>query len=132
MKRPLTILAIAGLAFAAAGAMSAEPAPAKTAAATSATAPATAAAPSSSLGNAQRGKELAYTCRGCHGVAGFKNAYPNYHVPRIGGQSEAYLRSALMEYRKGTRKHPTMRAQATSYSEQQLADIAAYLASVKP
>ena len=70
-------------------------------------------------------------CQGCHGVTGYKNAYPNYHVPRIGGQSAQYLSNALHEYRQGKRKHPTMQAQAESFSEQDIADIAAYLSSVK-
>ena len=82
-------------------------------------------------GNAERGKQLAYTCQGCHGVTGYKNAYPSYHVPKITGQSETYLASALNEYRKGARKHPTMQAQAQSFSEQDIADIAAYLSSLK-
>ena len=82
-------------------------------------------------GDPVRGKSLTYTCRGCHGVTGYKNAYPNYHVPKLGGQSEAFLRTALLEYRTGHRKHPTMQAQAEGYSEQQIADIAAFLASIK-
>lgn len=82
-------------------------------------------------GDAARGKGLTYTCRGCHGLTGYKNAYPSYHVPRIGGQSETYLRNALAEYRTGKRKHPTMQAQAESFSEQEIADIAAYLSSLK-
>jgi cytochrome c553 len=83
-------------------------------------------------GDAARGKALTFTCQGCHGVTGYKNAYPNYHVPRIGGQSEQYLFIALSEYRRGTRKHPTMQAQAQSFSEQDIADIAAYLSGLKP
>ena len=78
-----------------------------------------------------RGAELTYTCKGCHGLTGYKNAYPNYHVPKLGGQSEAFLRNALLEYRTGNRKHPTMQAQAQGYSEQQIADIAAFLSSLK-
>ena len=49
----------------------------------------------------------------------------------IGGQSAQYLTNALMEYRAGKRKHPTMQAQAQSFSEQDIADIAAYLSSIK-
>lgn len=82
-------------------------------------------------GDANRGKALSFTCRGCHGVTGYKNAYPSYHVPKIGGQSETYLRNALSEYRTGKRKHPTMQAQAESFSEQDIADLAAYLSSLK-
>ena len=82
-------------------------------------------------GDTSRGKGLVYTCKGCHGLTGYKNAYPSYHVPMIGGQSETYLRNALGEYRTGKRKHPTMQAQAESFSEQDIADIAAYLSSLK-
>ena len=84
------------------------------------------------IGDAKRGEALTYTCRGCHGVVGYKNAYPNYHVPRIGGQQQQYLLRALMEYREGSRKHPTMQAQSESFTEQQIADIAAYLSGFKP
>lgn len=83
-------------------------------------------------GNADNGHMLTYTCQGCHGIAGYKNAYPNYHVPKIGGQSAAYLVNALTEYRKGTRKHPTMQAQAQSFNDQDIADIAAFLSGLTP
>ena len=46
-------------------------------------------------------------------------------MPKIGGQSETYLRNALTEYGTGKRKHPTMQAQAESFSQQDIADIAA-------
>src|SRR5580765_7496458 len=82
-------------------------------------------------GNAAQGKDLAYTCQGCHGITGYKNAYPNYHVPKIAGQSEQYLHNALMEYKAGKRKHPTMQAQAQSFSDQDLSNLAAYLSSLK-
>ena len=91
----------------------------------------TPATPAVFVGDATRGKSLIYTCRGCHGVTGYKNAYPTYKVPKLGGQSEVYLFNALNEYRKGERKHPTMQAQANSFSEQDIADIATYLASRK-
>jgi cytochrome c553 len=42
-------------------------------------------------GDAQKGKALAYTCTGCHGIPEYKNAYPSYHVPKIAGQNEAYI-----------------------------------------
>ncbi|WP_411834979.1 c-type cytochrome [Pseudoxanthomonas mexicana] len=95
-------------------------------------APAASPAPAAPLaGDADNGKLLAYTCQGCHGVTGYKNAYPNYKVPRIGGQSNEYLVAALSEYKKGTRKHPTMQAQSESFSDQDIADIAAFLSTVK-
>lgn len=80
--------------------------------------------------DAKHGEKLVYTCAGCHGIPGYKNAYPNYNVPKIGGQGEKYLINALTEYRKGERKHPTMHAQASSFSESDIADIAAYLHSL--
>ena len=83
------------------------------------------------VGNAGTGRTLAYTCQGCHGVTGYRNVYPTFHVPRIGGQSAEYLTQALTEYKKGNRKHPTMQAQAQSFSDQEIADISAYLSSVK-
>ncbi|WIH03436.1 cytochrome c [Xanthomonas translucens pv. graminis] len=102
------------------------PAVAQTAPAPAAAAPAAAVA-----GNADNGRLLTYTCQGCHGVTGYKNAYPSYRVPKIGGQSAQYLTQALSEYRLGKRKHPTMQAQAESFSDQDIADIAAYLTTLK-
>jgi len=81
-------------------------------------------------GDPVEGKKLVYTCTGCHGIDGYKNAYPNYHVPRLGGQNEQYIVNALTEYKKGDRKHPTMRAQAESFSDKDIANIAAYLSSI--
>lgn len=133
MMRPLQLAAC--LAFTATSFASlAQEAPAPTAPAPSpvaAAAPATPAAPKALVGNAKNGYQLTYTCQGCHGVVGYKNAYPNYHVPRIGGQSSQYLVNALTEYKKGTRKHPTMQAQSESFSEQDIADIAAFLSGLK-
>ncbi len=83
-------------------------------------------------GDATAGKTKAYTCTGCHGIAGWKNAYPNYHVPKIAGQNFDYLVTALNSYQKGERKHPTMRAQAESMSDQDIRDIATYLSSLTP
>ena len=88
------------------------------------------AQPAYAEGDAKAGKELAYTCLGCHGIEGYRNAYPSYRVPKLGGQKAGYLEIALKGYRAGTRKHPTMQAQATSLTDQEIADISAYLASI--
>ena len=138
MMRPLSIAASLALVLAATAvtAQNAATPPASAPAAAGA-APAAEMAPTATpaaaalTGDATRGKGLTYTCRGCHGVEGYKNAYPSYHVPKLGGQSEVYLRNALLEYRGAKRKHPTMQAQAESFSEQDIADIAAYLSSIK-
>jgi cytochrome c553 len=123
MTRPFTIaatLALAALSFAvvAQDPPAAEASPAAT-------------APQPLAGNAETGRQLTYTCIGCHGVQGYRNIYPHYHVPLIGGQSAVYLNNALQEYRKGTRKHPTMQAQAQSFSDQDIADIAAFLSGLQ-
>jgi len=81
--------------------------------------------------NPADGRQLAYTCQGCHGVTGYKNVYPSYKVPRIGGQSVAYLSQALHAYRDGKRLHPTMQAQSGSFSDQDIADLSAYLSSLE-
>lgn len=78
-------------------------------------------------GDAARGAKLAYTCHGCHGIANYRNAYPVYNVPRLGGQHPTYLAIALKAYANKERPHPTMHAQAVTLSEQDIQDIAAYL-----
>ncbi|MFL6604414.1 MAG: c-type cytochrome [Steroidobacteraceae bacterium] len=83
---------------------------------------------SGASGNPQRGKALSYTCLGCHGVDGYKNAYPNYSVPELEGQHPEYLAAALKEYRDGDRAHLTMHAQASSLSDQDIADVVSYFA----
>ena len=77
-------------------------------------------------GNPERGRKLAYTCHGCHGIENYKNAYPNYSVPKLGGQHAAYLIAALDEYDAKARWHPTMRGLAATLTDQDKADIAAF------
>lgn len=128
--RPQPLAACFALAFALTfGAAQADPQSATPAVAP---APAPVAAPAApSSGNATTGRTLAYTCQGCHGITGYKNAYPSYRVPKIGGQSAQYLTQALTEYREGKRKHPTMQAQSMSFSPQDIADLSAYLSTLK-
>jgi cytochrome c553 len=79
-------------------------------------------------GDIHRGKALSYTCLGCHGVDGYKNAYPNYSVPKLEGQNPEYISAALHGYQSGDRSHITMHAQSETLSNQDIADIAAYFA----
>ncbi len=88
------------------------------------------ASPAAAQGNAERGAKLAYTCQGCHGIESYRNAYPSYRVPKLGGQKAAYLVAALQGYRDGSREHPTMQAQASSMSDEDMQDLAAYFSSV--
>lgn len=83
-------------------------------------------------GDAARGKTLAYTCHGCHGIPNYKNAAPTYSVPKLGGQQATYMIAALKEYASGDRAHPTMHAHAVSNSEQDRADMAAFFAGAGP
>jgi cytochrome c553 len=86
-------------------------------------------APLSIQGDAKRGSVLAETCKGCHGVPGAHNAYPSYYVPKLGGQNLEYIEIALQGYRRGTRSHPTMQAQASSLSDQDIADLATFFST---
>ena len=79
-------------------------------------------------GDAKHGKAISYTCLGCHGIEGYKNAYPMYSVPKLEGQRPEYLAAALHEYKSGDRSHLTMHSQASTLSDQDIADIAAYFA----
>ena len=88
------------------------------------------AEPVAAEGDPEAGRELGYSCLGCHGIEGYRNAYPSYRVPKLGGQKAGYLVIALKGYRGGERTHPTMQAQATSLTDQQIQDVAAYLASL--
>jgi cytochrome c553 len=83
-------------------------------------------------GNVEDGKVKVYTCTGCHGIPNYKNIYPHYSVPKIHNQNYAYLVAALTSYKNGERTHPTMRAQGESMTEQDIADIAAYLSQPSP
>lgn len=83
-------------------------------------------------GQVDNGKNKFEACLGCHGIDGYANAYPTFRVPKLGGQNAAYISAALKGYRDGQRKHGTMTAQAADMSDQDIADIAAYLATLKP
>ena len=77
-------------------------------------------------GDVRAGRDKAYTCMGCHAVEGYRNAYPSYRIPRLGGQHAEYIVSALKAYQSGDRQHATMQALAATLDEQDMQDIAAY------
>jgi len=83
-------------------------------------------------GDPDAGAVKAIPCMGCHGIPGYFNVYPTYHVPKVGGQHAQYIVAALQAYKSGARSHATMQAQAASLNEQDMADIAAYFASFEP
>jgi cytochrome c553 len=84
-------------------------------------------APASAAGDPMRGKTLGYTCLGCHGIDTYKNVYPTYSVPKLRGQHAEYIVAALKEYRDSQRGHATMHAHASTLSDQDMEDIAAYM-----
>lgn len=87
---------------------------------------ATAQAPA---GDPVAGAQKTQMCAGCHGIEGWRTAFPEvYKVPRIGGQHQAYIVKALHAYKSGERSHPSMRAISASLSDKDMADLAAYYA----
>lgn len=80
-------------------------------------------------GDVKAGEKKIAMCIGCHGIVGYQASFPEvYRVPMISGQNEKYIAAALNAYKKGERKHPSMRAIADSLTEQDIADLSAYYA----
>ena len=78
-------------------------------------------------GDAAAGAKKTAMCTGCHGIPGYKTAFPEvYNVPKIGGQHPAYIVKALQAYKTGERSHPSMRGIAATLSDKDMADLAAY------
>ena len=78
-------------------------------------------------GDAAAAKDKLSMCQGCHGIQGYKTAFPSaYHVPKLGGQHAEYIIKALEGYKSGTRSHPTMTALVKTLSQQDIEDFAAY------
>ena len=78
-------------------------------------------------GDAKAGETKNAMCIGCHGIKGYQASFPEvYKVPMISGQGAKYIASALNAYKKGERKHPTMRGIAETLTEQDIADLSAY------
>ncbi|TKC83149.1 cytochrome c [Trinickia terrae] len=85
------------------------------------------------VGNAKAGRGKVAMCIGCHGIPGYRTAFPEvYRVPVLGGQNQQYLENALHAYKKGDRHFETMHAITVSLSDQDIADIAAYYAAQTP
>jgi cytochrome c553 len=81
-------------------------------------------------GDAKAGEKKNAMCIGCHGIVGYQASFPEIHkVPKISGQGEKYIISALNAYKKGERKHPTMRGISASLSDQDMADLASFYAA---
>lgn len=78
-------------------------------------------------GDVKAGEGKIAMCIGCHGIKGYQASFPEvYKVPMISGQGAKYIQAALNAYKKGERKHPTMRGIADTLNDQDIADLAAY------
>lgn len=80
-------------------------------------------------GDPDAGRTKAELCAGCHAIPGYRNAYPAYSVPKLGGQHAEYIVSALKAYKSGDRIHPPMEGSADSLTEQDMVDIAAFFSA---
>jgi cytochrome c553 len=78
-------------------------------------------------GDAQAGKAKAGPCAGCHGANGEGKA-PN---PALAGKAEDAIVQALQDYKSGKRSNPIMKTFASPLSDQDMANLAAYYASLK-
>ena len=74
------------------------------------------------------GKAKAATCAACHGANGI-SAIPMY--PNLAGQKEQYLVKQLKDFKSGTRKDPVMAPMSMPLSDADIANVAAYYASLK-
>jgi cytochrome c553 len=78
-------------------------------------------------GDVQAGEKKNAMCIGCHGIIGYQASFPVvYKVPKISGQTASYIVAALTAYKKGERRHPSMRGIATTLTDQDMADLGAY------
>jgi cytochrome c553 len=79
-------------------------------------------------GDAAAGKAKTGMCAACHGAAGI-SAVPMY--PNLAGQKEAYLAKQLKDFKTGKRKDPVMAPMAMALSDEDIANVAAYYASLR-
>jgi cytochrome c553 len=71
-------------------------------------------------------------CIGCHGIPGYKTAFPEvYHVPKIAGQQPGYIVNALKAYKSGERSHPSMRGIAATLTEEDMKKLAEHYGAAK-
>ena len=83
--------------------------------------------PAAQAQDAVAGEKKAAMCIGCHGIKGYQASFPEVHkVPMISGQGAKYIVASLQAYKKGERKHPTMRGISITLSDADMADLGAY------
>lgn len=80
-------------------------------------------------GDPEAGRQKALKCQTCHGLDGVSKI-PD--APHIGGQNEYYLIKSLKAYKTGQRKDEMMNFIVSELSDEDIADLAAYFASLEP
>lgn len=79
-------------------------------------------------GDAAAGQAKSAVCAACHGLDG-NSVDPQY--PKIAGQHAEYIAQQLALFKSGKRQNPIMLGFATTLSDQDMLDLAAYFASQK-
>ncbi len=74
------------------------------------------------------GETKAMVCAACHGADGI-SLTPD--VPNLAGQKEVYLAKAINYYKSGERKNPLMQSMVGALTDEDIANLAAYFASLK-
>ncbi|MCH9697997.1 MAG: cytochrome c [Gammaproteobacteria bacterium] len=87
--------------------------------------------PAYAEGDPEEGKVKFLMCAGCHAIPGYSNVFPRFQVPKLGGQHAEFIINSLKSYAKGERQHVSMTGTALSLTEQDMQNIAEYLASLK-
>jgi cytochrome c553 len=79
-------------------------------------------------GDAEAGKAKTAVCAGCHGADGNSPIAAN---PKLIGQNEKYIAKQLQDIKSGKRTSPIMAGMVATMSEQDMADVGAYYASME-
>ncbi len=85
------------------------------------------AASAADVGDIAAGKEKSIICQACHGVDGNGIGDPQY--PLLAGQYRDYLAKALHDYKSGERDNAIMAGFASTLSDQDILNLAAYFSS---
>lgn len=79
-------------------------------------------------GDVMAGRQKAQMCQACHGTDGLSKV-PD--APNIAGQVETYLVTQLKAFKAGTRKNESMSVVASTLSDQDIENLAAYFAAIE-
>ena len=86
------------------------------------------AAPAASASDLVAGRQKAQACTVCHGPLGLSVA-PD--APNLAGQPALYTAAQMRAYRSGARRHEVMAVMAKTLSDEDIANLAAWFASIR-